>query len=561
MNSRIARIFLTFFIALCSGAVTAELVKQGPLKKADLITILAEASSPTQVIVNIGSVDANSGKFHLNGGLKRIIQANKPTKLTYRNYSYLGNRLQLEIERPTSILITEVSIFNSAAGTSLSFRGEQLLGLFGNGNARVSTRAQGNAVRLNVTAHKAELLLATDLHQQNNRLRYGIAIVVAAFIFFLLQHARPLSIAAISDIVPAPDSARKIELDGLRGFAALLVILEHTWAPFAGAGATGVWLFFILSGYLLALPFVKQPSRAIDYHYVGPYLVRRVARIVPMYFFVIVVIYGLGSEAPHMIEHLLFLRADGHFWTIPQELVFYVFLPAIMFFGWANTLISRSMLFPAMLGLCLLFLWQPDIIGISMPGDGRPPYIGWFMLGIVVASINPLLTKWSSTINKPTTTIVNAIGFFLFCMLMIGSCYGFTATYVVGSGTLPVIFPRLFGILCALVLISLLISPTSWLAAIMRLKILRAIGIVGYSFYLIHPFIINFITSFSIKFWAVPLTGFWLFIVATMLTWLVSLFTYTTIERPFLSKKTILASSADSREATAILNHPIAQKD
>ena len=54
-------------------------------------------------------------------------------------------------------------------------------------------------------------------------------------------------------------------LDGLRGLAVLMVFLSHTslsghralpFVNFAGTGKMGVFLFFILSSFLLTYPFL-----------------------------------------------------------------------------------------------------------------------------------------------------------------------------------------------------------------------------------------------------------------------------------------------------------------
>ncbi len=425
---------------------------------------------------------------------------------------------------------------NQHADQTTILKGQDLDQALGTGNAQVETRIADDTLELNVISHKAFLDINIDLHQENPFLSYGIGLLVTLFVGFVLHTFRPIPIPAITDIRPRVGSNQIIQLDGLRGVAALLVMLEHTWAPFAGAGATGVWLFFILSGYLLALPFVKKPGRAIDRHYVGPYMMRRIGRILPMYFFVIIIIYGFGHETPLMVEHLLFLAANGHFWTIPQELSFYLLLPFIMVFGWMCSNISKSLFFPGMLGLCILFLWKPELAPFTLPGTGRPPYVGWFLLGVVIASLTPFLEQIRRTASPTKQQVFGAIGLLLFAMILIASCYGFTSTYVMDNVTLPVNFPKLFAILLALILLLLLVAPHSALGSVLKWLPLRAVGIVGFSFYLLHPFVIQFILDFSQKFLNKPLLGAKLFIVASLLTWLISLFTYSHIERPFLSK-------------------------
>ncbi len=88
---------------------------------------------------------------------------------------------------------------------------------------------------------------------------------------------------------------RLTELDGLRGLAALTVFFSHTVGLFPGSdsfaaqrtplhilwdGAAAVTFFFLLSGYVLVLPFVGNKRRKIDA--VG-FIVKRFFRLYPAY--------------------------------------------------------------------------------------------------------------------------------------------------------------------------------------------------------------------------------------------------------------------------------------
>src|SRR3954452_4146436 len=90
-------------------------------------------------------------------------------------------------------------------------------------------------------------------------------------------------------------------LDGLRGLAALGVVLLHVWI-YTGANApdksltTDLWmgelrlcvlLFFVLSGFLLALPWVAAARGEREAPKLGRYIARRAARIVPAYWLVL----------------------------------------------------------------------------------------------------------------------------------------------------------------------------------------------------------------------------------------------------------------------------------
>src|SRR5689334_3949781 len=51
-------------------------------------------------------------------------------------------------------------------------------------------------------------------------------------------------------------------LDGVRGLAVLVVVLSQAnMLGMGGQGSIGVLLFFVLSGFVLTLPFAIQPKR------------------------------------------------------------------------------------------------------------------------------------------------------------------------------------------------------------------------------------------------------------------------------------------------------------
>jgi peptidoglycan/LPS O-acetylase OafA/YrhL len=146
-------------------------------------------------------------------------------------------------------------------------------------------------------------------------------------------------------------------LDGLRAVAALSIVLFHVmlflqleyqpWSQVINHGwyylSTGVHLFFVLSGFLLFLPYVralldgeKLPSARRFYR-------RRALRILPAYLVCLAAMVALtyivrqrpfsfGDVATHaVLIHDAFPQYnrdyDGPFWTMAVEAQFYVLLP------------------------------------------------------------------------------------------------------------------------------------------------------------------------------------------------------------------------------------------
>ena len=150
-------------------------------------------------------------------------------------------------------------------------------------------------------------------------------------------------------------------LDGVRACAILFVIIFHInrttgdnlWSridnPLATsvstAGGTGVTLFFVLSGFLLFMPYARALLFESRWPLARVYYLRRVLRIVPGYYlslFLIILLFQPEYLHPdHFKDLALFLtffmdssqstfrQINGPFWTLATEWQFYMILPLI----------------------------------------------------------------------------------------------------------------------------------------------------------------------------------------------------------------------------------------
>ena len=102
-------------------------------------------------------------------------------------------------------------------------------------------------------------------------------------------------------------------LDGVRALAFLLVFELHinhsgVWGdgnnPFISAifslGGTGVTLFFVLSGFLLFLPYTRALLFEKDWPQSKIYYIRRILRIFPGYFFSLFILVMFSK--PYFIQ-------------------------------------------------------------------------------------------------------------------------------------------------------------------------------------------------------------------------------------------------------------------
>src|SRR5574340_1339449 len=116
-------------------------------------------------------------------------------------------------------------------------------------------------------------------------------------------------------------------LDGVRGVAILMVIVFHVnrvtgdnlWnqatyplaSSISTAGGIGVTLFFVLSGFLLFMPFAKSLLFKTNWPLARVFYMRRVLRIIPAYyvslFLIILFQYPEFLHRDHLKNLFLFL--------------------------------------------------------------------------------------------------------------------------------------------------------------------------------------------------------------------------------------------------------------
>jgi len=165
------------------------------------------------------------------------------------------------------------------------------------------------------------------------------------------------------------------QLDALRFFAILGVLMAHTWwsnpLPWIfgglGLGFLGVRLFFVLSGFLITGILLECRARADEHGdrrsvLIRRFYARRFLRIYPLYYAVLAGLILVGIWPARQLwpwfasftaniyiwHHRTWIGPSGIFWTLAVEEQFYLVWPLLVLF------VPRRWLIPTLLALISL---------------------------------------------------------------------------------------------------------------------------------------------------------------------------------------------------------------
>jgi peptidoglycan/LPS O-acetylase OafA/YrhL len=238
--------------------------------------------------------------------------------------------------------------------------------------------------------------------------------------------------------------ARDYSLDGLRAIAALWVFATHATymhlmpsiLNFRGAGRAGVVLFFFLSAFLLSGPFFRDPRKALTWQAWTTYGVRRLFRIVPLYFAVLLVLFWADLEPFNrhrwsanvhlLVQHLTFQKGLSVFWTIIVEMRFYVVLPFLLI---VSALVLRKVKNGPIVLILIGGLWIAGVVaGVIQDGDlrtlGIDKHAPVFVAGVLTALF--FHTSKIDTSSRPSKVLFECLAW---CAAVAFVCLSIPALY------------------------------------------------------------------------------------------------------------------------------------
>lgn len=380
------------------------------------------------------------------------------------------------------------------------------------------------------------LIIDADLRVPGKGYRFATPLIFAVLSFILVMQTRGTSLQFWADLqYKKPSSGNNYQaLDGLRGLAALLVLADHSGVVYCnGLGMVGVTIFFCLSGFLLTMPYAKDGRRVTDYSYVRNYFVRRLRRIVPMYYVVIFFTYFMVGRLADTVRSMLFLQGNTIYWTVLQEMHFYLLLLPLLLVHFF-VLRGRVWLIAGLL-MVLSYCFGNGILGsytVYGLGQSMPLYLGIFLSGMAACYLyhvdavrtNGLVQRCCNSQLLPLLLMIPILGVHQLWPLFFTRVPRTEAWILLGN----------YSYLVALLLFVLVMSDRSIVARILSSLPLRMVGLVSYSFYLLHPAVVRAVKTGCRDFLGIPVNNTAAFGAALVLTFLISCVTYTVIERPFL---------------------------
>jgi peptidoglycan/LPS O-acetylase OafA/YrhL len=354
---------------------------------------------------------------------------------------------------------------------------------------------------------------------------------------------------------------RLASLDGLRGVAALFVLFSHLSNQglsihpvlnFSGSGKYGVFLFFVLSAFLLSRQSFQSPSRQL---YSGRfwlrYALRRVLRIFPLFIFVLVCTAVLTNvfRADFVIllswgelgRHLLLQQGKSIFWTIPVEFKYYIILPAAVFVlhGFVRGRVWLGTACVLMAIVAVESLWPAS--RSEMNGIALGPYLSIFLFGTLTALVYARLQTLESRIKR-YGWMLEVVAFMAFAAVLTTVPHWWNALR--GSNIAPSYFHRsysLYGLLWSVFILSHL-HGRGFFRWVLSSRPMRMVGAVSFSMYLWHRPIILLVEKH------VPTTNAAKIAIILASTLIISLISYRLIELPFLQLGRKKRETADSAE-------------
>lgn len=277
--------------------------------------------------------------------------------------------------------------------------------------------------------------------------------------------------------------------DGVRGVAVLIVIIAHALVMFipatrpylGGTGKMGVWLFFVLSAFLLTNKFIRI---GLNRNSLLEYFFGRTARILPLFTISVIFYYLAGYyNLNTLISVVTFQEGFAHLWTIPVEFKFYFILPMLVF---VMNAAMRRFGVGAVLLITMIFIIISRHFYPESGSTGNTIETRWYISSFLVG----IFTSYFVASFKVKQRNLGLAMFF--CIIGILALVPSMSKIMIGYVLLPGLdtsYLSLSMLWSIFILIS--INDSGLSSRILTSRVMRNIGAQSFSTYLFHWFVLS----------------------------------------------------------------------
>ncbi|HLP85426.1 MAG TPA: acyltransferase [Phycisphaerales bacterium] len=358
-------------------------------------------------------------------------------------------------------------------------------------------------------------------------------------------------------------------LDGVRALSVLAVIAFHFtaswasrleaanewwtgWTHLTRIGWTGVDVFFVISGFLIARVLARRPVRTLREY--AAFLLRRARRLLPAYIACLLlvtliavicwrdskvlancgwlwtlsanVVLGFGDRAALVDANLSMV----HFWSLAVEWHFYAVFPLVLLF-------SRSSTRAALILVALAVACRVTFMSAGLSDNATYAFT---LCRIDALAMGVLLAAWIDRGSERTVRIVASVGAASFVAMLI------VLAFTPGSFK-PLVWVQSVGYTllaasAAMMLAGLIRFPQCAVTRLLEAAPLTAIGRASYSLYIWHLVFLPFITAFVAAKWphaSVGQTYLITTLIATVVTAGLAVVSYRLLEAAVLSRRSL----------------------
>ena len=319
-------------------------------------------------------------------------------------------------------------------------------------------------------------------------------------------------------------------VNGLRGYAILGVIYFHVLSQFTPSGFNkleinqfvffpfaflsngllGVNLFFILSGFVLYLPYLSGARKFDDWRDWVWFYKRRALRLLPLYYFSVLVVVAfidtVGDMKALLNDLLLmatvtfnftidmwFPRFNGVLWSLGVEIWFSILFPVmVLSINRYGLFKIGSLIFITSLAT-RIFANQSEAFAVgenlhlNALKDSLLGRLDDFITGMILAHVFIFQKK---RIQNPTTLTASLFFFGLLCLFVACSIWDAALLGYLSLGWIP-FTNNIVQISAAFIIYALLFMPKNSLRFFFDNPAIQMLGMMCYSLYVWHTLVIG----------------------------------------------------------------------